>query len=219
VNKDIAVVDIIKRLARITEFPEEAEEPIIFAGTSSERRPVYWATMRGSMPVDKMRQLAKDFVVPRFERIEGVGEVRLYGGEEREIQVVVDFKALSARGLTIRDLIATLQRENMNVRGGHIDQGKRKYLVRTVGLFKNIREIESVILKKEAGVAPVYVRDIAKVYDTFRDRNSMVRIQGQPAVAFGIVKKSGANTIRVVNDVESTIETLNAALKSKGVAV
>ena len=98
IDKNIAIVDIIKRLARITEFPVEADEPIIFAGTSSERRPIYWANMRGSMPVDKMRLVAKDFIAPRFERIEGVAEIRVYGGEEREIQVVVDFKALACQG-------------------------------------------------------------------------------------------------------------------------
>ena len=110
VDKNIAIVDIIKRLARIRNFPEEAEEPIIFAGTSSERRPIYWASLRGAMPVDKMRQIGKDFMAPRFERIEGVGEVRLFGGEEREIQVVVDFKAISARGLNVRDVLSALAR-------------------------------------------------------------------------------------------------------------
>jgi len=219
VNKDIAVVDIIKRLARIKDWPEDAEEPIIYAGTSSERRPIYWATMRGSMPVNKMRQLGDDFIAPKFERIEGVAEVRIYGGEEREIQVVVDFKALSGRGLSVKDVGMALARENMNVRGGHIDQGKRRYLVRTVGLFKNIRDIESVIIKKDRDGAPVYIRDVARVYDTFKERTAMVRIMGQPAIAFGIVKKTGSNTIQVVEDVESTIEKINKVLKSQGVAI
>jgi len=219
VNKDVTVVDIIKRLARIGDFPEDADEPVIFAGTSSERRPIYWATMRGSMPVNKMRQVAEDFIAPKFERIEGVGEIRVYGGEEREILVVVDFKALSARGLVISDVFSALRRENMNVRGGHIDQGKRRYLVRTVGLFRNIRDIESVIIRKNRNSAPVYMRDISKVYDTFKERSSMVRIMGQPAVAFGIVKKSGANTIQVINEIEKTIKKLNYELQPQSVAI
>lgn len=219
VNKDIALIDIIKRLSTVRQLPDDAEEPVIFAGTSSERRPVYWASMRGTMPVDKMRLLAEDFIQPRFERIEGVGEVRVYGGEEREIRVVIDFRALSGRNLNVKDVLAALQRENMNVRGGHIDQGKRRYLVRTVGLFEDIRDVEAVIIKKDETGAPVYVRDVAKVYDTFKERRSMVRIMGEPSVAFGIVKKSGSNTIQVVNKVEATIERLNRELESRGVAI
>ncbi len=219
VNKDIAVIDIIKRLSRVKEFPEEADEPVIFAGTSSERQSIYWANLRGRMPVNRLRVLADDFIVPRFERIEGVGEIRVYGGEEREIQVVVDFRALSARGLGVRDLLAALRLENMNVRGGHIDQGKRRYLVRTVGLFKGIGDIEALIVKKDSQGGPVYLRDVANVYDTFKKRSSMVKIMGEPAVAFGIVKKSDANTIAVISKLESVIEQLNEELAPQGVSV
>ncbi len=219
VNKNIALIDIIKRLARVKDLPDEADEPIIFAGTSSERRPIYWASFRGSMQVDRMRQFAKDFVVPRIERIEGVAEVRVFGGEEREVRVVLDFEALGARGLTVQNVITALARENMNVRGGHIDIGKRKYLVRTVGLFKTVQDIEAVIIAKDKNGGSVYVRDVAKVHDTFKDRTSMVRIMGHPAVAFGIVKKTGANTIKVVETLEATFRQMNLEMKGKGVAI
>ncbi len=219
VNKDIAVIDIIKRLGRVRELPEEAELPIVIAGTSSERRPIYWASLRGKMQVDKMRQFAKDFIVPWLERVEGVAEVRVYGGEEREIRVVIDFEALGARGLSVQDVRLALARENLNVRGGHIDIGKRKYLVRTVGLFKNVEDIESVIVSKDGGGGPVYLRDIGHVYDTFKERTSMVRIMGHPAIAFGIVKKSGSNTIKVIQKLEATFEKMNKEMKRKGIAI
>jgi len=219
VNKDIALIDIIKRLARVKDLPDEAELPIVIAGTTSERSPIYWASMRGKMPVDKMRHFADDYILPRFERVEGVAEVRMHGGEEREIRVALDFEALGVRGLTVQDIKDALIRENLNVRGGHIDIGKRKYLVRTVGLFKTIRDIESVIIAKDASGVPVYVRDVAKVYDTYMERSSMVRVMGEPAVVFGIVKKTGANTIEVVNALEQTIDQMNREMKSKGVAL
>ena len=76
-----------------------------------------------------------------------------------------------------------------------------------------------MIIKKDSEGAPVYIRDVARVYDTFKARSSMVRIMGQPAVAFGIVKKTGANTISVVEGIESTIKEINREFKSRGVAI
>ncbi|VAX17310.1 RND efflux system, inner membrane transporter [hydrothermal vent metagenome] len=219
VDKDIALIDILKRISTVKNLPDDADTPIIIAGTSSERRPIYWASLRGSLPVNKMRQFTKDYIVPRVERIEGVSEVRIYGGEEREVRIALDFTALGARGLTVKDISQALVRENLNVRGGHIDIGKRKYLVRTVGLFKNVSDIESVIVAKDIDGRPVYIRDVATVYDTFKDRTSMVRIMGEPAIALGIIKKSGANTIKVVNQLESLFEKLNREIKSKNVAI
>ncbi len=219
VDKDIALIDILKRISTVKNLPDDADTPIIIAGTSSERRPIYWASLRGSLPVNKMRQFTKDYIVPRVERIEGVSEVRIYGGEEREVRIALDFSALGARGLTVKDIRTALVRENLNVRGGHIDIGKRKYLVRTVGLFKNVSDIESVIVAKDTDGRPVYIRDVATVYDTFKDRTSMVRIMGEPAIALGIIKKSGANTIKVVNQLESLFEKLNREIASKNVAI
>ena len=219
VNKDTALIDIIKRLSRVRDLPDDADEPIIVAGATSERRSIYWANLRGPMPVDKMRLLADDLIAPALERIEGVAEVRVHGGEEREIQIVVDFAALSSRGLFVKDLISALARENVNVRGGGMDVGKRRYLVRTVGLFTNMDEIRSVIVAKDESGSPVYLKDVAKVYDSFKKRDSMVKIMGRPAIALGIVKKSGSNTIAVVNDVEATMEKLNRQLAPKGLSI
>lgn len=219
VNKDTALIDIIKRLARVRDLPDDAEEPIIVAGATSERRPIYWANLRGKMSVDKMRAFADDHIAPALERVEGVAEVRVHGGEEREIQVVVDFEALSARGLSVKDINQALVRENVNVRGGGIDIGKRRYLVRTIGLFTDPAQIEGVIISKDERGAPVYIRDVAKVYDTFKKRNSMVRIMGRPAVAFGIIKKSGANTISVIKGVEETMARLNRQIAPRNIAI
>ncbi len=219
VNKDTAVIDIIKRLARVRDLPQDADEPIVIAGATSERRPIYWANLRGLMPVDKMRELADDMIAPRLARIEGVAEVRIYGGQEREIQVVLDFEALYSRGVTISQVASALKRENLNARGGDIDIGKRRYLVRTVGLFQTADEINDVIITKNELGAPVYIKDVATVYDTYKKRDAMVRILGEPAIALGIVKKSGSNTIEVTTAVERTMAILNKELERNRVAI
>ncbi|MEE8484338.1 MAG: efflux RND transporter permease subunit, partial [Nitrospinota bacterium] len=146
-DKDIATIDILKKLNLVGELPEEAETPIITAITSDEERPIYWTTFNGPMTTNQLWQIADQYVKPRFERIPGVGDVRIYGGQEREIRVVLDYRALAARKLSISDVRRALQNENKNVRGGHIDEGKRRYMVRTVGLFKTPEDVENVIVR------------------------------------------------------------------------
>jgi len=213
-DKDIATIDILKKLNLVGELPEESETPTISAITSDEERPVYWLSFTGPMTTNQLRQIADDYVKPRFERISGVGDVRVYGGQEREIRVVLDYKALAARKLSIGDIRTALQKENRNVRGGHIDEGKRRYQVRTVGLFKNAREVADVVVRSdESGI--VHIHDVARVFDTYKQKDSFVKRDGMPAVAFGIVKKSGENTIKVTSGVEKAMATMNNELKHK----
>ena len=214
-DKDIATIDILKKLNLVGELPEEAETPIITAITSDEERPVYWVTFSGPLTTNQLWQIADQYVKPRFERIPGVGDVRIYGGQEREIRVVLDYRALAARKLSISDVRRALQDENKNVRGGHIDEGKRRYMVRTVGLFKTPEDVENVIVRSdEKGV--VYLRDVAKVFDTYKEKTSLVKRDGVPSIAFGIIKKSGENTIKVTTGVESAIEAMNSEVGPKG---
>ena len=214
-DKDIATIDILKKLNLVGELPEEAETPVITAITSDEERPIYWTTFNGPMTTNQLWQIADQYVKPRFERILGVGDVRIYGGQEREIRVVLDYRALAARKLSISDVRRALQNENKNVRGGHIDEGKRRYMVRTVGLFKTPEDVENVIVRNDEKGA-VYLRDVAKVFDTYKEKTSLVKRDGIPSIAFGIIKKSGVNTIQVTNGVEAAIEAMNNEVGPKG---
>jgi len=217
-DKDIATIDILKKLNLVGELPEEAETPIIKAITSDEERPVYWASIRGPFPVNELRRYADDYIQPMLERIPGVGDVRIYGGQEREIRIELDYAALSARGLSVTDVRNAIRAENRNVRGGHIDEGKRRYQVRTVGLFKTPEDIEDVIIRRNAD-SVVYLRDVARVYDTYKEKNSLVKIDGHPAVAFGILRKTGENTIKVTQGVEKVIERVNRELSPKKISM
>ena len=214
-DKDIATIDILKKLNLVGELPEEADTPIITAITSDEERPIYWTTFRGPMTTNQLWQIGDQYVKPRFERIAGVGAVRIYGGQEREIRVVLDYRALAARKLSIAQVRQALINENKNVRGGHIDEGKRRYMVRTVGLFTSPEDVEKVIVRSdEKGV--VYIRDVAQVFDTYKEKTSLVKRDGVPSIAFGVIKKSGENTIKVTTGVEAAIKAMNEEVGPKG---
>ncbi len=217
-NKDLAAIDVQKKLAAVERLPEDLRPPVVSAASSDEQSPVVWMNLASSLPVETQKKIADDVIKPRLERIEDVGWIRVWGGREREIQVVVDNKALAARGITLEELDAALFSENRNVRGGHIDEGKRRVVLRTLGQFESLKDVENTIVSKTDG-RPVYVRDVAAVRDDFKEVETIVRGNGVPTLSVAAFKKSGANSLAVVNAIKAEVEKLNAEFAGRDLAI
>jgi HAE1 family hydrophobic/amphiphilic exporter-1 len=151
---------------------------------------------------------AEDYVKPAFERIPGVGSSNVFGGYEREMQVMVDPNALAVRGITLLDMAEAIRRENDNYSAGDFDEGKRRYVVRTVGEYKSPEDISNVIVARMNG-APVYVKDVAEVRLGYKDAQFAVRQNGEPGIAINAVKEAGANSILVMEGLMKSMEELN----------
>ncbi len=218
VDKDLASIDVLKKLNLVEDLPDDAEESIISAVSREENQPIIWFTLFTDKSPNQVRELSEDLIKPRIERVTGVGAVDLYGGQEREIRVTLDYKSMEARGVTVQDVRDAIIRENRNVRGGHIDDGKRRHLVRTVGQFQKLKEIEQVLVARRQG-SPVYIKDIARVEDTFKDKDFEVKVNGQPTIAFPVRKKEEENTLQVAEAVMTEIEELNQELRYKGIDI
>ncbi len=102
-----------------------------------------------------------DYVKPEIERVPGVGLSNFFGGRERELQVIVDPAKLASRRVTFNELAAALERENRNYSGGDFDEGKRRYIVRTVGEYQSPQDIEDIVIAVRDGV-PIYLRDVGR---------------------------------------------------------
>ncbi|MBI2882042.1 MAG: efflux RND transporter permease subunit [Candidatus Tectomicrobia bacterium] len=210
-NKDVARLDVSEKRGLVKDLPDDADEPIIRAVNSTEEQPISWIAIETRRNLNEVRVEAEDVIQPRLERVPGVGAVSMFGGEEREVQVLLDPSALSARGLTIAQVRDALLRENRNVKGGNINEGKRRYVVRTVGQFTHLRPIENVIVARQDG-APVYLRDVAKVRFGYKDREFAVRRNGVSSIGFGAYRKTGANTLEVMEGLKREIAYLNDQL-------
>jgi HAE1 family hydrophobic/amphiphilic exporter-1 len=101
--------------------------------SSDEETPIARIVITTTRDINEVRQEAEDAIKPRLERVEGVGAVWLFGGQEREVHVILDHQAMTARGLTIRQVREALLHENCNTKGGNIEAGKKRYLVRPLG--------------------------------------------------------------------------------------
>ena len=216
VNKDVARLDVAEKLDLVQDVPLDAERPVIRAVSSDEETPIAWIIVQTTRDINEVRLEAEDAIKPRLERIEGVGSVLMFGGEEREVHVVLDYQAMTARGITIAQVREALLRENRNTKGGNIDEGKKRYLVRTVGQFTDLRQIEEVIVATQNG-RPVYVHDIALVRFGLKERDRDIRASGVPTLGFGVLRRTGANTVEVMKGIKREVAHLNSIYADKGI--
>ena len=158
VNKDVARLEVSEKLDLVQDIPDDAERPVIRAVSSDEETPIAWIIVHTQRDINEVRLEAEDVIKPRLERVEGVGAVWLFGGQEREVHVILDYAAMTARGLTVRQVRDALLRENRNIKGGNIDEGKKRHLVRTVGQFTDLKQIENVIVATQNGHPGVRAR-------------------------------------------------------------
>ena len=218
VNKDLASIDVLKKLNQVRNLPEDIETPVITAATSDERSISYLAVKSDTQDSNVLRKICEDVIAPQLERIEGVGRVWVYGGQEQEVQIVLDYQAMTSRRISIDQVRRAINNENQNARGGHIDEGKRRFMVRTLGQFERLEDIEQVIVAQGPG-GPVYLRDIAEVVNGFKEARWTAKERGSPSVVMGIVKRSGANTVQVMAAADLILARLNEELSLRGVEI
>jgi HAE1 family hydrophobic/amphiphilic exporter-1 len=209
-NKDLARLDVSEKLDLVRDLPAEAEAPVIRAVNSDEETPIAWITVETSRPINPVREEVEDVAKARLERVEGVGAVWLFGGQEREVRVYLDPAKLAARNLTVTQVRDAIRGENRNTRGGNLDEGRRRHVVRTVGQFTDLEQLRAVIVARQGTTAaPVYLRDVAAVDFGFKEPQGLVRRMGQDTVAFGIFRKTGANTVQVMKRIRAELAYLN----------
>ncbi len=215
-NKDLARLDVSEKLDLVQDLPAGAEAPVIRAVNSDEEIPIAWITVETSRPINRVREEVEDVAKARLERVEGVGAVWLFGGQEREVRVYLDPARLAARNLTVTQVRDAIQGENRNTRGGNLDEGRRRYVVRTVGQFSDLDQLRGVIVARQgASAAPVYLRDVATVDFGFKEPQGLVRRMGHDTVALGVLRKTGANTVEVMRRVRTELQYLNRLYAGK----
>jgi len=205
-------IDLIK--ARL---PDEAEEPLIFRYDPT-MMPVMVISVSGKEDLGELRYLAENEIEPRLERIEGVASASTMGGEAREIQIQTDRERLTARRITLGQLMDVVRRENVVIPAGTIEEEDTEYTIRTLGEYTSVPQIADTVVIYQNGV-PIYVKDVAKVVDGAREQRQITRVNGKPAVVISINRASGANTVDVSRRVLSELKGIENSLKGIDLSV
>ncbi|MGB1892775.1 MAG: efflux RND transporter permease subunit, partial [Candidatus Latescibacterota bacterium] len=221
INPDAVLLKVSNRLNQVTGYPLDAERPVLSAGGNANTRAITWLildTVPGAeeKDVELYRNVAEEWVETAIERVPGVSQSNVFGGYERELQVIIDPQALAARQLTVSQIAAALARENANISAGSFDEGKRRYIVRTVGQYKAPSDLEHVVVRGGDG-SRVRIGDIARVELGYARSGAAVRQKGKPAIAINATRETGANVLEVMQGIRETIDALNEGpLKREG---
>ncbi len=218
---DTALIRVGNRLEQVPSYPADADKPVI-RSASSQSGGIAWFILQprkvdgfqGDMST--LLDFADDFIKPEIERVPGVSASNIYGGRERELQVLVNPAELAARKITLNELAAALDRENRNWSGGDFDEGKRRYVVRTVGEYGSPEDVESIVVAVRDGV-PVYLRDVARARLDYRKDRARVFQTGRQILAINAQKEPGSNLLEVMDGIRETVAALNAQrLRERG---
>jgi HAE1 family hydrophobic/amphiphilic exporter-1 len=158
--------------------------------------------------VPKLRRFAEDVIEMRFERVSGVSAANVLGGEEEEMQLIVDPQKLAARQLTVGDVREALRAQNLDTSSGEVWEGKRRWAVRTLGQFRSPEQVAAVILARRDG-APVYVRDVAEVQLGFKRPDGLTRRFGVSNLAVNCQRETGANVLATMEGLRAALDELN----------
>ena len=215
---DTALLKVSNRLEQVPRYPDTAEKPIISSVDPSANAMAWFilindpeAQSEESLDVATLLTFTEDFVKPEFERVEGVGSMMVFAGREQEMHVVVDPAKLALRRITITEFVAAIDRENRNISGGDFDEGKRRYLVRTVGEYGSPEEIEDVVVAVRDGV-PVYVRDVAEARLGYSKPFAEGFSFDKKMIAMAAIRETGANVLETMTGLKATLERVNRDL-------
>jgi HAE1 family hydrophobic/amphiphilic exporter-1 len=216
-NMDKALLLVANRLDRVNGYPEEADEPTIRT-SSTEDNPITWIVLRrkdgNERDVHSYGDLIEDVIQDRLERVAGVSRVNVYGGSERQMEIVMHPDRMAQYGLTVTSVVGVLRAANASVSAGDLNEGKRRYVIRTEGEFTSLDDVRQVVLRSlddpaTGRIARVTVGDIAEVRFAYKEPTAQIRFLGKPVLAINAVRDTGANVIEVMNGIYKAIDELN----------
>ncbi|MDR2746282.1 MAG: efflux RND transporter permease subunit, partial [Treponema sp.] len=204
-------------LERVRNFmPTGADTPMMIKMDPS-MLPIMGLQVTGNRSSEELRQIAEDTIVPRIEQTPGVATASVSGGREKIIRVEVAQNRLEAYGLTVTQIQAMLAGNNAQVAAGSITEGGLSYILTTMGEYTSLDQIrDTVIAYKGGGMAngqaelprAVYLRDIADVFEGYRDQESVVLVNGQPSVMLQVQKQSGKNSVQTAKELRSRLDRI-----------
>ena len=161
----------------------------------------------------RLRRYADDELKKRLEPVEGVAAIKVAGGLEDEVQVLIDAERLAQLNLPASTVIDRLKQENVNVSGGRIEEGSERYLVRTVNQFSNLQQMRELLITNLDGV-PIRLKDVASVEQGFKEREAVIRFKGREAVELAVYKEGDANTVAVAEAVQAALRSMERSGRS-----
>ncbi len=215
-NIDNALADAQRKVNAVERrLPGDADPPSLTKFAMDEF-PIMSIGVIASAAPSEFYDLVNDRIKPALSSVPGVGEIKIIGGQEREIKVNVNRQALETRGLTILQVVQALKKANLDFPTGKIENRKEQLIIRLAGKFKSLDDMQSLVVAVNAtNGAPVKLGEIAEITDGLKELKSMSRVNGKEAIGLQIVKTTDANALSVSNGVLDKIDELEKQFEAQ----
>ena len=216
INLNDTLINISNALSQVPSYPNNVNEPRIYATSFSANSFMYYRVMPlegnpRNLNMVPLQDFIADNVASRMETVPGVSEVRTYGGAERQIQILIDPVKLAERNLSVTDVRQAIRLRNRDISGGEIESGKRRYLLRTVGRFKDLEDLEALIIARR-GDAVIRLGEIADIKLGHFEISRHSYTDGQPVIGMSVRRQAGSNVIDIKRALNHEVNAINEEL-------
>lgn len=217
-NLDTAAIEIRDKIDMVRSYlPENADSPITMKLDPS-MMPIMNIAVRGVLTPEELRTIAEDIIQPRLEQLDGVASANVIGGREESVNVDIPRDRLEAYGLSISAIAQMIGAQNVQSSGGTITSGDINYTIKTSGKYKSIDDLKNTVITykpdalNSSRLVAVKLRDIADVYEGYKDETTLAYLDGEACVILMIQKQSGKNSVNAARNVRKALEKLKPEL-------
>ena len=208
---NIAAQEVENRVQTvIPSLPDTAEQPTV-QKLDSDAAPVLRISISAPTSLREVTETAKNKVKERIDSVNGVGQITLIGGQERQINIWVDPDKMRSYNITPVEVSNALRVQNIEFPSGRLDEGQKETSVRTMGKVQKAEDFDNVVVATR-GEYQVKVKDIGYTEDGAEELRSEARLNGQPAVTLIVSKQSGQNTVAVAHEIKERLKEIQATL-------
>ncbi|WP_027377263.1 efflux RND transporter permease subunit [Kaistella palustris] len=204
--------------AILSELPDDVDAPSLNKFSLDDLPIMTMSITSKKLNNKQLYDLLDKKIEPIFSRVNGVAQVDLVGGQEREIQVNIDEKKLQGYGISIGDVQQAILSSNLDFPTGSLKSRTSKATIRLSGKYKSIAEMNNLIISTKNG-AQVRLSDVASVFDTQQDVEKIARFNQNPTILMQVKKQSDANAVAVSANVQKTIAEVTKNYQAQGLDV
>jgi HAE1 family hydrophobic/amphiphilic exporter-1 len=210
-DPDVAAQEVRDRVNRVLpNLPRDVDQPTV-EKMDPDATPIVTVAVSAKVPLRDITEYCDKVLRRRLETVEGVGQVKLIGGQERQINVQLDPQRVREYNLTVADVVRALASQNLEVPGGSVKMGDREFTVRTLGRVEHALDLKNISVSSQNG-RTITIGDLATVEDGTAEMESKAVLgkkdESTPAVLLNIRKQSGTNTVEIAKQIRDRLEDL-----------
>ena len=203
-NLDDAEDEINREVNKVVGLPEEASEIVVKRINMKEMNSICSVVFSGDYSENGMREIAEDLKDDIMD-VENVSNVEISGTREREIVIDVDPDKIEQYNLSLTQIYSIISSRNQNIPGGNVYYDNEEFIIRSMGEYENVNEIEKTIISNDSNGETIRLKDVAIVKDTLEESNTISKLDMKKSVTLTVYKKEEGNIIQVVKDIKNTI--------------